>query len=335
MKQVLMLTIIASLLLSGCLTSENASAPPNYSTPEALPVFGPKLPSPSLQTDEITPSPAEDYPWELSQVFTSGTYQMRGVPGKIAIMDTPFFFSGRSNKMMWHVWGDRDHLLGAKLKVVAIHKETGEQFPALDRVDSNNSRSKIWEIELGGPLADADAHSPSLISLPYAGLWRLDTYLDNKYYASIVVEVKDAWNEGKVSENASELSPEQVMWKVSNTFVYGSDKLHGTEGRMGFHFWYPLQASMGYHRFTLFLWTKPFQNKQSKIKIVAVPEKGSSSTNPVTIRFDDDFEHLGFPINVYAKPGYSVGSISFPDKGLWRLDVYVNDVYFDSAVVSL
>ncbi|WP_239691248.1 DUF4871 domain-containing protein, partial [Geobacillus proteiniphilus] len=43
--------------------------------------------------------------WEVSPVFQSGNYKMRGVPNKVGFIDEPFI-ANKDSKYMWHFWGD-------------------------------------------------------------------------------------------------------------------------------------------------------------------------------------------------------------------------------------
>lgn len=79
---------------------------------------------------------------------------------------------------MWHFWGTEKELKGA-LKVLAIHQDTGEKKEVLDRPEAALS-----------PNNGADHHIPSNMELPKPGLWRLDVFINEKLFGSIVVNVK-------------------------------------------------------------------------------------------------------------------------------------------------
>ncbi len=116
--------------------------------------------------------------WDISPTFQSGGYEMRGIPDRLAIIDTPFM-AGQSQKYMWHFWGSLDEVTG-KLTILAEHQDTGKKVPLLQKV----------YIIPAKPNNGADNHVPSQMSLPSKGLWRLDAYIDERLFDSIVVQVK-------------------------------------------------------------------------------------------------------------------------------------------------
>lgn len=114
--------------------------------------------------------------WDVSPLFTSGTYQLRGIPKKVGFLD-PGFIAGRVNKYMWHFWGTEEELNG-NFKVKALKKGTNQ----LIDVFSTNY--------LGGKNNGADRHIPSSMSLPTSGRWQLLAYMNNQLFGSIVIDVK-------------------------------------------------------------------------------------------------------------------------------------------------
>jgi hypothetical protein len=106
---------------------------------------------------------------------------MIGEQGKLAFIyddgKVSRFYAGHEQKYMWHFWGDDKEIIGP-LKVVGVNKETKEKV-------------EVFKANMYGlsPNNTADQHSPSLMSLPYPGLWRLDAYIDEKLFGSIVVKV--------------------------------------------------------------------------------------------------------------------------------------------------
>ncbi|MFD1953003.1 hypothetical protein ACFSL6_02130 [Paenibacillus thailandensis] len=109
---------------------------------------------------------------------------MIGEEGKLGFIydDTEAvkFYSGQSQKYMWHFWGEAEQLQGYPLQVIGTKKETGEQITVFKAS------------ALGGAINGADAHHPSVMALPSAGLWRLDAYIGEKFYGSVVVEIHEA-----------------------------------------------------------------------------------------------------------------------------------------------
>lgn len=114
--------------------------------------------------------------WEISSAFRTGSYVMRGVSGKIGFIDHGFK-AGSPQKYMWHFWG-ADAELDGSFEVKAVKQ--GEE--------------RIIDVfsapELGGPNNGADRHTPSMMTLPEPGRWRLLPYVGGRLLDSIVVEVK-------------------------------------------------------------------------------------------------------------------------------------------------
>jgi hypothetical protein len=75
-------------------------------------------------------------------------------------------------------WGKPEDLQGS-FRVVGTSKETGEKI------------SVIQASTIGGPNNGADGHVPSFMTLPSTGLWRLDAYIGEKLFGSIIVQVHD------------------------------------------------------------------------------------------------------------------------------------------------
>lgn len=115
--------------------------------------------------------------WKTSATFVSGSYEMTGVEGTAGFIDAGFI-AGKTNKYMWHFWGE-GALLDGKLVVKAV-KQGEKELVEVFRAES-----------LGGANNGADRHMPSTMSLPEPGMWRLLPYIDGKLLESIVVEVKE------------------------------------------------------------------------------------------------------------------------------------------------
>jgi dihydrofolate reductase len=83
---------------------------------------------------------------------------MRGVEGQHGFIDTDFV-AGQPQQYMWHFWGNAEDYVGKRLSVKATDKagKTAPVFSGLLRGANNG----------------AVAHTPSTMSLPASGLWRL------------------------------------------------------------------------------------------------------------------------------------------------------------------
>ncbi|MDQ6420005.1 DUF4871 domain-containing protein [Paenibacillus sp. LHD-117] len=115
--------------------------------------------------------------WELSPSFRTENYEMTGIEGKVGFIDAGFI-AGQPNKYMWHFWGETfKH--GGELEVLAVKQGTTEMIPVLQGRN------------LGGANNGADAHLPSSMSLPEAGVWRLLPFVNGRLVESIVVNVRE------------------------------------------------------------------------------------------------------------------------------------------------
>lgn len=117
-----------------------------------------------------------DAAWEESPTFPSGAFMLRGVEGKVGIID-PGFIAGKGNKAMWHFWGNESELKGG-LIVLGVQKNMTQP---IEIYRSNG---------LGNAHNGADAHNPSLMTMPTPGLWRLMAYIDGTLFGSVVINVK-------------------------------------------------------------------------------------------------------------------------------------------------
>jgi len=128
---------------------------------------------------EKKPTP-ENKEWKVSPLFQSGTYTMIGQEGRLGFIyddsEVDRFYPNKKQKYMWHFWGKPEELQGS-LTIMGTSKETEEKITVI----AANS--------IGSPNNGADGHTPSLMSLPSPGLWRLDAYIGKKHFGSIIVEV--------------------------------------------------------------------------------------------------------------------------------------------------
>ncbi|EIT86046.1 hypothetical protein A374_06991 [Fictibacillus macauensis ZFHKF-1] len=117
--------------------------------------------------------------WKESSLFESGSYTMIGEKEKIGFIyddsENVRFYPNEEQKYMWHLWGSKD-LPDKPFKVIATSQKTDEEVSLIRDVtgDANNG---------------ADAHIPSIMSLPHAGMWKLDAYVDQKLFGTIFVKV--------------------------------------------------------------------------------------------------------------------------------------------------
>jgi hypothetical protein len=100
-----------------------------------------------------------------------------GEKSRIAINNNPFV-AGKTQKYMWLLWGNKDELVGRPLKVTAT-SETGEEQTVVESV-------------LGGENWGATASSPSGFRLPTKGLWKLNVFVSDELYGTLIVKVNEA-----------------------------------------------------------------------------------------------------------------------------------------------
>lgn len=118
--------------------------------------------------------------WELSPTFSiSHGREMVGYEGKLGLLGGPLV-ENEISKHMWHFWGEG--LRDKRLSVIAQHELTGGEINPL--VNSG------FEL-LAGENNGADYHLPSHMTFPFAGMWRLDVYLDDELFDSLVVQVEE------------------------------------------------------------------------------------------------------------------------------------------------
>ncbi|WP_218240479.1 hypothetical protein, partial [Pseudomonas sp. 2822-17] len=63
------------------------------------------------------------------------------------------------------------------LEVIATHQNSNEQVTVIDG------------LTLSGPHNGADAHTPSTMSLPQSGMWKLGAFVDGNLHGSVFVKV--------------------------------------------------------------------------------------------------------------------------------------------------
>ncbi|WP_152667696.1 hypothetical protein [Aneurinibacillus tyrosinisolvens] len=133
--------------------------------------------------------------WKVSPVFTipkpgpdgkDVPYGLQGVNNKFAIVDGPVI-AGAKNKQLVHIWGGTpektEQLFNKSVKVIGTSKETGKVVTAFEGAigvpNENIIKPPHYYSEAVGYLI-----------LPSKGIWKLDAYVDNKSFGSIVIEVK-------------------------------------------------------------------------------------------------------------------------------------------------
>jgi hypothetical protein len=121
--------------------------------------------------------------WKESEVFTYKDLKLRGIPGKVGILATPWK-AGVNNKYMWHFFGD--NIPTGKLTVVAVQEGTNKVSKAL-----TYDGSHTWAAPYSVPAA-VDGHTdiPGGMMLPDKGKWVLNAYIGEELFGQIVVNVQ-------------------------------------------------------------------------------------------------------------------------------------------------
>ncbi|MEY2196994.1 hypothetical protein AB7942_30495 [Neobacillus sp. BF23-41] len=118
--------------------------------------------------------------WNESSLFKAGNYTLIGEKGRLGFIyddsEVLRFYPNKTQKYMWHFWGEDKEFEG-KLKVVATHENDSEQITVLEGVD------------LSGPNNGADRHTPSNMSLPKSGMWKLDAYIGDTLFGTVFIKV--------------------------------------------------------------------------------------------------------------------------------------------------
>ncbi|WP_079480806.1 hypothetical protein [Halobacillus salinus] len=112
--------------------------------------------------------------WTESEVFTSGTYEMIGEEDQLGFITAGPFQTDQKQKYMWHFWGQE---VSGDLKVTAIH-------------ESGQEKEMLSGVPLGGPNNGADAHTPSMMSFPEQGMWKLDAFINGTLHGAVYVKVQ-------------------------------------------------------------------------------------------------------------------------------------------------
>lgn len=134
--------------------------------------------------------------WNISPAFTISKpgqdgkdvpYGLRGFKGKLAIVDGPVI-GGVNNKELFHFWGGTpektEQLFNKKVKVIGTSKENGETVIAFE------SSIGVPNEEIIKP-PHHYAESVGYLNLPSKGIWKLDAYIEDELFGSIIIEAQE------------------------------------------------------------------------------------------------------------------------------------------------
>ncbi|MCA0757174.1 DUF4871 domain-containing protein [Paenibacillus sp. N4] len=127
--------------------------------------------------------------WALSPLFeTQGKdadgntiiTMLRGIENKLGMIDSPLIV-GTPQKVLWHFWGDQDVLEG-NLRIEGTSAETGDTVVLFET-----------RLTKGASVRGSTTSAPSSIRLTELGLWKLDVYINDDLFGSVIVEGKDSY----------------------------------------------------------------------------------------------------------------------------------------------
>ncbi|WP_078427551.1 hypothetical protein [Alkalihalobacterium alkalinitrilicum] len=144
---------------------------------------------------EKTDTNAKEETWQVSPAFTISKpgpdgkdvpYGLKGIDGKLAIVDGPVI-AGTNNKQLFHFWGGTpektEQLFKKQVKVIGTSKENGKTVTAFE------SSIGVPNEEIIKP-PHHYAESVGYLNLPSKGIWKLDAYIEDELFGSIIVDVQ-------------------------------------------------------------------------------------------------------------------------------------------------
>ncbi|MGE7918301.1 hypothetical protein ACQKM9_05040 [Viridibacillus sp. NPDC093762] len=121
--------------------------------------------------------------WKESSLFESGNYTMIGEKGKLGFIyddsEVVKFYPDKTQKYMWHFWGSKEEL-ERPLKVLATHENGGDPIVLFGSDGTNIS-----------PNNGADMSTPTHMSLPESGMWKMDAFFDDNLFGTVYVKVHE------------------------------------------------------------------------------------------------------------------------------------------------
>ena len=149
-----------------------------------------------VNKSKLSKTEAVQEDWNISPTFTISkpgpdgkdvAYGLRGIDGKLAIVDGPVI-AGTNNKQLFHFWGGTpektEQLFNKKVKVIGTSKENGETVTAFE------SSIGVPNEEIIKP-PHHYAESVGYLNLPSKGIWKLDAYIEDELFGSIIIDVQE------------------------------------------------------------------------------------------------------------------------------------------------
>ena len=120
--------------------------------------------------------------WNESPLFESGGYTIIGEEGRLGFLyddrEVVRFYPNKTQKYMWHFWGNEDELIG-DIEVLGTHENSDEEIIIVPKKDNS----------FLSPNNGANQHSPTNMMLPNSGMWKLDAYIGDRLFGSVYVKV--------------------------------------------------------------------------------------------------------------------------------------------------
>lgn len=120
--------------------------------------------------------------WSESPLFKSDNYTMIGEEGRLGFVyddsEPVRFYPTKTQKYMWHFWGNDDELIG-DFKVLGTQENSDEEILIVPKQYVNTL----------SPHNGANQHIPTNMTLPTSGMWKLDAYFEDRLVGSVYVKV--------------------------------------------------------------------------------------------------------------------------------------------------
>jgi hypothetical protein len=143
--------------------------------------------------------------WEMDTTFKHDRYKFIGKPGVIGFAkpgNEPEVFKTNEYGVMYlfRLYGelelfeeeynlhkdDKNNIF----EVVCTHMETGKQFTEFDHRHGKVNFAPFYsQYKING--IDKGVQVQEFMSFPIPGTWKLDVYINNKYFESVVIKVEE------------------------------------------------------------------------------------------------------------------------------------------------
>ncbi|RCW39609.1 hypothetical protein [Paenibacillus prosopidis] len=134
-----------------------------------------------LMTACTSPNKTDESGWELSGTFEAGGIKMYGKEGRLGFVPQGNSNISKGGHFIIYFWGKPEELADT-YTLIGEHKETGVKETLYPE----------WEVSRPENQVGADARSGAKFILDQEGnkkgKWRLEIYMGDKYFDSIVVE---------------------------------------------------------------------------------------------------------------------------------------------------